>query len=177
VRADSGNGEGLPDAFGVNIVGRGIYKGAALQLVDDKLRCAIPSSLRNTILANSPDGGSQVTIAVSPDRKCLMGYDLPWGIKLSEDLEALIAPASKDEVDHDYRREVVNGADFTFDASGRFVMDGFQKKKARIDKHAFFYGVGPHFEIWDPATLLATGKYELMRENLEYLLEEKGIVL
>ncbi|MEO5865581.1 MAG: division/cell wall cluster transcriptional repressor MraZ, partial [Sphingomonas sp.] len=59
----------------------------------------------------------------------------------------------------------------------RFVMNGFHKKKAGIGKYAFFYGVGPHFEIWDPATLLATGKYELMREHLEFLLDEKGIVL
>lgn len=167
----------MPGAFGVNIVGRGIYKGAAVQLVDDKLRVAIPASLRNTILANSPDGCAQVTVAVSPDRQCLMGYDLPWGVTLSERIEALIAPADKDAVDHDYRREVVNGEDLTFDASGRFVMNGFHKKKAGIGKYAFFYGVGPHFEIWDPETLLATGKYELMREHLEFLLDEKGIVL
>ena len=49
--------------------------------------------------------------------------------------------------------------------------------KAKIGKYAFFYGQWDHFEIWDPATLLAKQASGTMRDNLEYLLEEKGIVL
>ena len=155
---------------------RGIYKGAALQLVDDKLRVAIPAPIRNTILGNSA-GDTRVTVAVHPDQQCLMGHDLPWGVLENDRIDQLLATTDKAQVDYDYRRETVNGEDLTFDTSGRFVMLGFHKKKARIGKHAFFYGLGNHFEIWDPATLLATGKYDVMREHCEFLLEERGIAL
>ena len=174
-----GGGEGLPGTDGIQRVTRGIYKGAALQLVDDKLRVAIPASLRNTIISNSPEGDMRVTIAVHPQGDCLVGYDLPWGLTLNEranDRDALHADANG-EIDYDYKRRVANGEDLPFDPSGRFIMHGFHKKKAKIGKLAFFYGQWDHFEIWDPATLLAKQASGTMRDNLEYLLEEKGIVL
>lgn len=156
---------------------RSIYKGAALQLVDDKNRVAIPAPLRNTALANSPDGDTRVTISVSPDQKCLWGYDLPWGIVLNEEVRRQTETTDKKLIDLDHRRRMINGEDVTFDASGRFLLNGFHKRKARIGKFAYFYGVGDHFEIWDPGTLIATDDYEIMRDNLEYLLEEKGIAM
>lgn len=166
-------------AIGTDVVTRGIYKGAALQLVDDKLRVAIPASLRNTIIANSPEGDMRVTIAVHPQGDCLIGYDLPWGIELNARANARDAAHADEngEIDYDYKRRVANGEDLPFDPSGRFIMHGFHKKKARIGKYAFFYGQWDHFEIWDPATLLAAQASGTMRDNLEYLLDEKGIVL
>ena len=173
------DGWGLSGTDGVGVVGRGFYKGAALQLVDDKLRVAIPASLRNTIIANSPEGDLRVTIAVHPQGNCLIGYDLPWVITLNERANARDAQHADEngEVDYGYKRRIANGEDMTFDPSGRFIMHGFHKKKAGIGKYAFFYGQWDHFEIWDPATLLATQASGTMRDNLEYLLEEKGIVL
>ncbi len=172
-------GRVCPAPGGISIVARGIYKGAALQLVDDKLRVAIPAPLRNTIIANSPEGDMRVTIAVHAQGDCLVGYDLPWGITLNERANARDAAHADEngEIDYEYKRRVANGEDLPFDPSGRFIMHGFHKKKARIGKYAFFYGQWDHFEIWDPATLLARQTSGTMRENLEYLLEEKGVVL
>ena len=161
------------------MVGRGIYKGAALQLVDDKLRVAIPASLRNTIIANSPEGDLRVTIAIHPQGNCLVGYDLPWVVTLNERANNRDAEHADEhgEIDYEYKRRIANGEDMTFDPSGRFIMYGFHKKKASIGKYAYFYGQWDHFEIWDPATLLATQASGTMRDNLEFLLDEKGIVL
>lgn len=166
-------------------MGRGIYKGAALQLVDDKGRVAIPASLRGTLIANSSDAdmkdGLKATVAVHPQGLCLIAYDLPWGIALND--KATLRDAqhadANGEIDYNYKRRLSGaGEDVLLDSSGRFGLSGFQRKKAKLGRYAFFYGSLDHFEIWDPATLLAYADApEVMRENLEYLLEDRKVVL
>ena len=43
-----------------------------------------------------------------------------------------------------------------FDASGRFVLQGFPRKYAKIEDVALFLAVGDVFEIWNPAVLIAS---------------------
>ena len=162
---------------------RGIFQGYGLQGVDDKGRVAIPAALRQVLEANNPrSAGGEVlrTLAISPSETdtCLIAYDQSYPAELARELSeravALTEPGRP--VDRAAGR-IGNGMVdlFTFDASGRFVLQGYPKKFARIGKLAMFLAVGPYFEIWDPETLLAErGDDARLRGLVEYLLEERG---
>ena len=163
--------------------GRGIFQGYGLQGVDDKGRVAIPVALRQVVEANNPrapNGDVLRTLAISPSENntCLVGYDQAYPAELAAELAgraaALTEPGAP--VARDAGR-IANGmVDLvTFDASGRFVLQGFPKKFAKIGKLAVFLAVGPYFEIWDPETLLAErGSDPRLRAMVDYLLEERG---
>lgn len=165
---------------GVSI--KDIYSGQALQLVDEKGRVAIPHTLRSTLIAKSPAGtdpkdAAVIVIAVHETDRCLIGFDAAHVEKRFAALEArALAHAGEDGAP---KEEILRSGmaiePVPFDASGRFIMPSFPRKYAGIGKYAFFYGLGSHFEIWDPATLLksprATG---LMKSMVEHYLEERG---
>lgn len=162
--------------------GKGIYQGYALQLVDDKGRVAIPASLRATLTARIPSGidpkeAAQVVIGVHERDRCLIGYDVGFAEKLYEDLEQRArAQAGEDGAPNErIIRAGMAAETVPFDASGRFIMPGFPRRRANIRKFAFFYGRGDRFEIWDPAEVLASDSAsDVMKEMVQYLLEERG---
>jgi MraZ protein len=165
------------------VAGRTIYQGIGLQLVDDKGRVAIPAPLRNAVIANSaPEDmkdGPRVTIAVHPESKCLIGYDRGWA-----DIEYARSARREDarlDGTHDYnalRRLSGAGEEAGFDASGRFVLAPFPRFYAGLKKYAFFYGAINYFEIWDPATLVATEDApEVMVAAARFFMAEKGVTL
>lgn len=162
--------------------GRGIYQGYALQLVDEKGRVAIPSSLRATLIARNPAGldpkdASIVVIGFHERDACLIGYDTAYGDQLFERLDARAQAHANDEGAPADRivRAGIAGEPLPFDASGRFILPAFPRKRCGIGKYAFFYGMGNRFEIWDPARLIASDTAsDIMKDAVRFFLEERG---
>lgn len=165
---------------------RGGYQGCGLQLVDEKGRVAIPAALRATLLANTPQvegtkGAGTIVVSTHQREKCLIGYDPAYAADLQRRLtareEANTLPGG--EIDYNIKRRGIGAAEATpFDASGRFIMPAFPRFHAGIGKHAFFWGVLDYFEIWDPATLVATEQApEVMKSAVRFFAAEKGIAL
>ena len=164
------------------------YRGVGLQLVDDKGRVAIPSTLRATLEKNSgfPADSKDARVAILSSHesdRCLIAYDEPYFDALMERLNArsLEYAGDRGRADSNIWREGVGPSEnIAFDPSGRFVMPGMLCQHAGIRKsgYAFFYGVGPVVEIWDPATLLAHPSLpESMKAACRYHLEEKKVTL
>lgn len=162
---------------------RGIYQGYGLQGVDEKGRVAIPAPLRQVLEANNPRaaGGDVLrTVAFAPSETntCLIAYDQGYPAILSAQLEARAAAVAKpgEPIVLDAFR-IGNGIvdTATFDGSGRFVLQGYPRKFARIGNLAMFLAIGPYFEIWNPEILLEErGDDRRVRGLVEYLLEERG---
>jgi MraZ protein len=56
------------------------------------------------------------------------------------------------------------------------VLPTFFRRRAKIEKWAFFHGRGNTFNIWNPEALLADeGIAEETRELVEFCMEEKGL--
>lgn len=173
----------LRDEVGVSV--KNSYRGSGLQLVDEKGRVAIPSSLRAALLARSPigDDGKAVTTVVlqAHEREpCICGYDLDFADQREADLEErarqnCLANGAPD--DNILRGGMAMDVQ-PFDTSGRFILPGFPRAHAKIGKWAFFYGIGKYFEVWDPATLLATpGVHPNVRGLIEHELAARGVTL
>lgn len=169
----------------VGVSNKGSYRGYALQLVDEKGRVAIPSPLRAALLARSPrddDGkpSTSVVLQVHERHRCICGFDLDTAEEREAALEARALQNSGEggAPDDNILRAGMASESTSFDSSGRFVMPGFPRKRARIGQWAFFFGMGSYFEIWDPATLLATdGIPDSVKELVEYELEQRGVTL
>lgn len=172
-----------------------IYQGYALQLVDEKGRVAIPASLRAplsslTIAALGLNGVdsrlidqkavNNFVLGFHESDKCLVGYDLGYSARLHANLaaraEAFAGPegAPRDMI----VRAGMAAETLPFDASGRFILPAFPRRRCGIGKYAFFYGVGDKFEIWDPAHVIASDTVpELMKEAVRFFIEERGETL
>ncbi|MFA5969272.1 MAG: division/cell wall cluster transcriptional repressor MraZ [Sphingomonas sp.] len=165
--------------------GSRIFQGTALQLVDDKGRVAIPSSLRQTLFARNPGAPDpkdlcQVVIGFHGTDRCLIGYDPAYSETLYAQLEERARTHSgPDGAPNDMiLRAGLAGEIVPFDGSGRFIMPPFARRRAKIAKYAFFHGVGSHFEIWDPAELLASDTAaDVMKDAVRFYLEDRGEAL
>ena len=164
---------------------RGVYQGCGLGLVDDKGRVAIPAALRGTLAANAPkadgkDGGT-VIVAAHQKERCLVAYDQGYVDELRQMLSERerTYTAADGEFDYNIKRRGAAAAEATpFDGSGRFIMPVFPRFHAGIGKHAFFWGAFDYFEIWDPATLIATEHLpDVMKSAARFFLSEKGVTL
>ncbi|MFM9828975.1 MAG: division/cell wall cluster transcriptional repressor MraZ [Sphingomonas sp.] len=169
----------------VGVAGTAIFQGYALQLVDDKGRVAIPAALRSTLFARMPGGmdpkeAMQVVVGLHESERCLIAFDPGQSVSRFNELEArAIAQAGPDGAPrHDIIRAGMAVETLPYDASGRFILPGFPRKRARINRYAFFFGLGRHFEIWDPATLVESDHVSAdMKEAVAYFLEERGETL
>lgn len=162
---------------------RGIYQGYALQGVDRKGRVAIPAALRTVVEANNARGlaGEQVrtlTLAPHDGERCLIAYDqayLPYlQAEMSRRANAKAEPG--DAPDWNVKRIGMGMVDIVpFDASGRFVLQGYPRAYAAIEDLAIFVSVGDHFEIWSPANLEASKTAdERVKELGRYLIANRG---
>lgn len=168
------------------VSGRSIFQGYALQQVDQKGRVAIPAVLRDTLIANTPgaEGGKEVAtlfLSTHESDRCLVGFDASFAQLRHERLIAREERALNETgaVDHNIMRSGLGATEpLPFDSSGRFILPAFPKNYAKIDRFAFFYGVGGTFEIWDPATLIANPNApEIMKEAARFYMAEKGVAL
>lgn len=169
-------------ANGVGVATKGVFQGYALQQVDDKGRVAIPSSLRAALFARMPGGmdpkdALNFVLAIHECDRCLIGYDPAYAEQRFEQLETrALEQVGDDGVPrYDIIRAGMAAETLPFDGSGRFILPGFPRKRAQIGKFAFFFGVGRHFEIWDPAALIACDTAsDVMKDAVRYFMEEKG---
>lgn len=170
------------------IVAFGCY---SLNAVDAKGRVSFPADMRRTVerrVAAAPpeDEVEPNRIYVREDlkRPCLIGFDDVEYCRLSAMTENGWDGAALEE-------EALNGSDFhgelfgnlqsmAFDGAGRMVLNQMCRDVTGIDKFAFFRGVGPRFEIWEPRKLHAWAsdaqKAALIR-TVEYACRDKGIKL
>lgn len=164
---------------------RGIYQGYALQQVDEKGRVAIPSTLRGTLIARNPAGvdpkdAATVIIGLHESDPCLIGYDAGHAERLHADLaERARAHAGENGAPRAQILRAGMAADSVpFDASGRFILPPFPRRRMKIGKFAFFCGMGDCFEIWDPATLVACETAaDWMKDAARFFMEERGEAL
>lgn len=179
-----GTGECVPWGR-ASVSDRGIYQGYALQLVDDKGRVAIPAPLRSVLIARNPAGvdpkdAANVVIGFHESDRCLIGYDIGYGRRLHERLEqrALDNAGAEGAPADRIVRAGMAAETLPFDASGRFILPAFARRRCNIGKYAFFYGVGDRFEIWSPAEVIASPNApDLMKEAVQFFMEERGETL
>lgn len=152
---------------------RELYLSYGLQAVDAKGRVAVPAKLRSVLERNAES--RELLVKRHAAHTCLSAFDLNW----PRILYSRTAQGTDESTDTDYN---VAGSAFgdleaaPFDSAGRFVLPGFFRKRAKIDKWAFFHGRGDTFNIWDPWVLLADEKIAAgTRELVEYCLDEKGL--
>lgn len=168
------------------MLGRGLYQGDGIGLVDDKGRVAIPAALRATLASNAPKEGGKNggTVVVGPHRnpefKCLVAYDQGYLDILAEQMSRLEAAQTgpDGEFDFNIKRRAAAGEASPFDGSGRFIMPAFPRFYAGIGEHAYFYGVFDWIEIWDPRTLVETpGMAENVKAACRFHMMQKGVTL
>lgn len=164
--------------LGYGVAGRGIYTGTALQLVDDKNRVSIPAKFRDAVIANTdPEdlkAGPAVIIGQHPESKCLIAFDRSW---IDNEMAAAEAAGPSGASRFNTLRAIAGGAEPTgFDSTGRCTLLNWMKEEVGIGRHAFFYGSVNHFEIWDPATLMADGDVlPVVKNACRRIMAEKGL--
>lgn len=139
------------------------YKGVGLQTVDDKNRVALPSTLRTLIernigMAAETKEGRVITIATHETDPCIVLYDEPYydQMMLEAEERARAHAGPNGRPSDAILRQAIGISDVAgFDANGRFILPGYHKDIAKIDRHALFFGMGKYVEVWDPRTLMA----------------------
>lgn len=170
---------GLCLDWGDGVANRELYEGFALQAVDQKGRVAIPSDLRASAERNSDV--RQIVIGLHPFDPCLSAHDIDWSReKYARIDKPELAPGDPDQrADARAKRRAFGLVERApFDDSGRFVLPPFFRKRAKIERWAFFTGAGESFDIWAPEILFGTPDIDpTLREVCEYLCEVRGVKL
>lgn len=156
---------------------RELFAGYGLNAIDAKGRVAIPSCLRAAIEANS--AGRTLVLAKHPNDPCLIGYDREWLKVLDGRLDAQESQVRSSGGEFDYYtiNRTAFGAveEVPYDASGRFILPPFARKRAQLDDLAFFFGARHFFEIWNPAVLAAhPNAHPDAREAAQFLIDERN---
>jgi MraZ protein len=156
---------------------RGLFRGHALNAIDAKGRVAIPAFLRAVIEKNSD--GRFLIIAKHECDPCLTGYDRGWSqllhARLERDEEIERAAGRTFDRHNSNRRAFGLVEEVPYDASGRFILPEFFRRKAQLKDSAFFFGTANTFEIWNPRLLLETpGIDEEMKEIASFLVAQRG---
>ena len=135
----------------------GVFSGAALALPDKARRLALPAVLRNSIPGDPKN--RQIYVTTHEEAPCLVGSgtDRLKHIAARIDRSEDIAVQRGEAFDRFamQRRLFGPGEAVPIDSSGRFGLSDILAELAEFSGDIFFYGVGPFFEIWDLATLLA----------------------
>ena len=155
---------------------RELYLSYGLQAVDAKGRVAVPAKLRAALERNAEP--RDILIARHSGHACLSGFDSNWPRILHSRIDSREASRELEGGEADYNTLGTAFGDIEsvpYDSAGRFVLPAFFRKRAGIEKWAFFHGRGNTFNIWNPATLLADDRIDAgTRELVEWCLEEKG---
>ena len=156
---------------------RELYLSYGLQAVDAKGRVAVPAKLRAALERNAD--ARDLLIARDAQHGCLVGFDVNWPRILHARLDPreLAAEDSGEVVDYNVAGNAFGNLESApFDSAGRFVLPTFFRRRAKIEKWAFFHGRGNTFNLWNPEALLADESIaEETRELVEFCMEEKGL--
>lgn len=153
-----------------------LFRGGALNAVDAKGRLSVPAFLRQKIERRSDQ--RIIVLSRHSDLPCLIGYDANHSARLWEASERRRQKEEDEGADlllaFDRDSGLFGSAiDVPYDPSGRMILPGRLKKRARIDDLALFVGMGDVFAIWNPQLALESGLRQT-RELAEDLLEERG---
>lgn len=156
---------------------RELYLSYGLQAVDAKGRVAVPAKLRAALERNAE--ARDLLVARDSAHGCLVGFDVNWPRILHARLDPreLATEDSGEQVDYNVAGNAFGNLESApFDSAGRFVLPTFFRRRAGIEKWAFFHGRGNTFNIWNPERLLADDSIaEETRELVEFCMEEKGL--
>lgn len=125
--------------------------------VDAKGRVSLPTNFRMVAREGDPNaeaGSNKCRILLMHGRKakCLMGYSIKSYAKLTKQIDALNP--------YDRRTEKLkaiahgNADYFDIDDAGRMGLREFQGL-GELGSDVVFFGMGDHFEIWDPSAFEA----------------------
>ncbi|MGE0180152.1 MAG: division/cell wall cluster transcriptional repressor MraZ [Sphingomonas sp.] len=153
-----------------------LFRGGALNAVDAKGRLSVPAFIRQKIERRSDE--RLIVLARHAEIPCLIGYDSNYSAILWEESER------RREKEADEGAELLvafdrdsglfgSAIEVPYDPSGRILLPGRLKKRARIDDLALFVGMGGSFAVWNPQVALESGPRQV-RELAEDLLEERG---
>ncbi len=139
----------------------GLYSGPAISAIDDKGRLGVPANLRNSVPLDDDKKGARTLCVTRHERSdCLIAFGQDRLLRMMDDIareEAVAVQQGKDyDRDAAYRAKFGLVENVSLDGSGRFVLPPFLKQVGGLDGAVFFNGAGDYFEIWNPATLMAS---------------------
>jgi MraZ protein len=155
-----------------------IFRGKALSAVDAKGRLSVPAFVRGVIERRSEE--RIIVVGTHEALPCLTAYSPAYGEELLDELEQrrrsdLERGGSLAEHYARAHRLFTLADDVLYDPSGRIILPGFTRAKARIEDLALFVGVGPNVEIWNPYVAMEQGDADV-REVAAYFLRDKGLI-
>lgn len=155
-----------------------IFRGKALNAVDAKGRLSVPAFVRSVIERRSDE--RIIVIGTHEALPCLTAYGPTYGEDLLEELNARRRADQErgSTMSEHYQRAhrlFTLADDVLYDPSGRIILPGFTRDKARIEDLALFAGVGPNVEIWNPHVALEEGDADI-RDVAAYFLRDKGLI-
>jgi MraZ protein len=155
-----------------------IFRGKALNAVDAKGRLSVPAFVRAVIERRSEE--RIIVIGTHEALPCLTAYSPGYGEQLLAEMEErkrADQQRGSDMSEHHARahRLFTMADDVPYDPSGRIVLPGFTRDKARIEDLALFAGVGPNVEIWNPFVAMEAGDPDI-RDVAAYFLRDKGLL-
>lgn len=119
-----------------------VFRGGPVLALDAKGRVTVPTRWRDQLMATVQ---GRLVLAKHPDG-CLALYPLPQWEKFEAQIMELAG-------EHDAWRRLYMGSanDVEIDSGSRIHIPQELREWAQLDKQVLFMGVGPHFELWDPA--------------------------
>jgi MraZ protein len=155
-----------------------IFRGKALNAVDAKGRLSVPAFVRSVIERRSED--RIIVVGAHEALPCLTAYSPAYGEELLDELNdrrRVDQDRGSNMAEHYQRahRLFSMADDVSYDPSGRIILPGFTRDKARITDLALFAGVGPNVEIWNPYVAMEEGDADI-RDIAAYFLREKNLL-
>ena len=121
----------------------GQFAGITALSLDVKGRMTIPTRYRDALIAQS---NGALALVESDDGCLLLMAQTLWHEKVTS--------LSSDDNDSERRRFWLGLSDTPeMDMQGRVLINPVLREGAHISRDVMLLGVGPHFEIWDAATL------------------------
>lgn len=152
-----------------------LFRGNALNAVDAKGRVSVPAFIRQKVERRSDDRA--IVLARHEMFDCLVGYDTNYALDIdAENERRRLKEEDSDPLAH-YARSYLtmsDTAELPYDGSGRIVLPGRIRAKARIEDLALFVGVGRTFELWSPHVAAAKGPAPLAELAVD-LLADRGV--
>jgi MraZ protein len=122
------------------------FSGDFVHSVDDKLRAAVPAQYRATLRELKE---SRLVLARGK-HSCIEGHaKREWDVHVAERLQRLELYNDDDLIVR--RLWLSQATEVEMDKQGRVLLPRKLKEIAGVVKAAKFIGLGPFFEIWDPA--------------------------
>ncbi|MDB6061830.1 MAG: cell division/cell wall cluster transcriptional repressor MraZ [Verrucomicrobiaceae bacterium] len=131
-----------------------MYSGSHAITMDAKGRLAIPSRIRDQLVA---DCGGRIVVTAHHEERCLLVYPESQWQTLAPQVQALpnIQSASVRKLQ---RRLLGHAVPLELDANGRILLPPTLRDFAGLDKDLIVAGLGHRLEIWNEAAWAASNE-------------------